>query len=100
MTTLVRFIALYIGGAVVVLHVVLFLIARFYQRTAGRQTRSGLFLVSMILLVGGVLWYSWTGPPLVGNSGADVLLLVGGGLLIGNGRALLHTMTRGRRWQS
>ena len=92
----VKILTLYIGCAVVVLHVFLFLIALFYRRMSGMKTRRGLFLVSMVLLLAGDILYSWQGPPLVGNYAADLLLLVGGCVLIGNSYFLLQAMTRGR----
>ena len=88
--------SLCVGFGVAVLHIFLFLIARFYQRAAGEPTRSSLFLVSMALLLAGDLLYGWQGPPLIGNTAADLLLLAGGGVLAGNGYLLLTAMTRGR----
>ena len=85
----------YIGVCIALLQVFLFLIARFYQRTAGEQTRSGVFIISMILFLMGYFLYGFQGPPLVGNVLADMMLFLGGSVLIANGFLLLKTMMQG-----
>jgi hypothetical protein len=90
----IRAFALWIGSCTAVLQILLFLIARFYQRTAGEPTRSGLFLVSMALLLSGELMYGWQTRSLAGNKAADLLLLIGGSTLAGNGYLLFRAMCK------
>lgn len=74
----------------------LFMIARFFQQKSGNRTRYGLFLVSMGLTLAGDFLYCWQGSRVVGNMAADLLLLGGGCVLIGNGFLLYRAMTQGR----
>jgi len=96
MAAAIRLLALYVGLGVAVLQAFLFMIARFYQLKSGNRTRYGLFLVSMILMLAGDMLYSWRGPALAGDVAADLLLLGGGCILLGNAALLLRAMTRGR----
>ncbi len=83
----------YVGCAIAVLQIFLFLIARFYQRMTGERTRPGLFLVSAALLLAGDLLYVSQVPQLAGNTLADVFLLAGGCVLVGSSYPLLRAMT-------
>jgi hypothetical protein len=96
MATAIRLLALYVGCGVAVLQAFLFMIARFFQQKSGNRTRYGLFLVSMGLTLAGDCLYCWQGSRVVGNMAADLLLLGGGCVLIGNGFLLYRAMTQGR----
>ncbi len=96
MATAIRFLSLYVGCGVAVLQVSLYLIARFFQQKSGSRTRYGLFLVSMGLTLAGDVLYCWQGSVVVGSIVADLLLLGGGCVLIGNGFLLYRAMTQGR----
>jgi hypothetical protein len=96
MATAIRLLALYVGCGIAVLQAFLFMIARFYQLKSGNRTRYGLFLVSMTLVLAGDMLYCWRGPMMLGDMAADLLLLCGGCVLLGNGFLLLRAMTQGR----
>jgi hypothetical protein len=96
MAIAIRLLALYVGCGIAVLQAFLFMIARFYQLKSGSRTRYELFLVSMTVMLAGDMLYCWKGPLMLGNIAADLLVLCGGCLLLGNGFLVLRAMTQGR----
>lgn len=96
MATGIKLLALIIAAGIIIIHGFLYLIARFYERSAGERTFAGFFFVSCALLVTGNLLYAWWNPPLVGHTVADLSLIAGGCLLAGTSYYLLKTMTKGR----
>jgi hypothetical protein len=84
----------WIGAAVLL--VLMYRIAYFYQVSSNQPTRYRWFFVPMVLLMVGGLRYAMvmeTTTDLL----ADMLMLIGGLLLIALGMNLLRQMTGGRR---
>lgn len=82
----------------------LFLIARFYELRFGQRSYYQLLLIPLSLFVAAAIWDAFfvndqTGDPLldfVGATGPDLLLLVGGLLLLILCYSLYRTMMGGR----
>jgi hypothetical protein len=86
---------LYVWVVLCALMVVLYRIARFFQKTSGRRSHYQLFLVPIALLLIGGLRYASLGI-FVGDPGGDLLMVIGGLSLIGLGYYTLRLMTGGR----
>lgn len=82
----------------------LFLIARFYELRFGQRSYYQLLLVPFSLFIGAAIWDAffvndYTGDPLldfVGATGPDLLIFVGGLLLLILCYSLFRTMIGGR----
>ncbi len=92
---LANVLALYTWGAVSVLLLFLFSIARFFERKSSRRSYYVLFLLPIILFLGSVLRYLITGD-FVGDLWGDLARVIGGVLVFGLGYFLLKLMTGGR----
>jgi hypothetical protein len=57
-------------------------IARFYERSSDETAQSWLFLFPIVLLPAGALWYLMYSPDFVGEPIGDLLLFIGGAVLI------------------
>jgi hypothetical protein len=95
MTVIDSALNLYIWIAVCALMIVLYRIARFYQKTSGRRSYYRLFSVPLVLLLAGGLRYVSLSI-FVGDTLGDVLMVLGGLCLIGLGFYTLRLMTGGR----
>jgi hypothetical protein len=85
---------------VVILLLLLYRIAYFYEVTSHQPTHYRLFVIPTVLLFLGGLCYALTGDAGEGNTirlAGDSLQLTGGIALIGLGMFLLRRMTGGRR---
>ncbi|HHS97086.1 MAG TPA: hypothetical protein ENK08_04190 [Chloroflexi bacterium] len=71
-------------------------IARFYERSSNETAYSWLFLPPMLLLPAGAVFYLIEDPSFVQSMGGDVLLFIGGGLLL-VASVLLHQVMMGER---
>jgi len=96
---------LYSSLVVAILISFLFLIGRFYEMKFGQKSGYQLLLLPLLLFLVAGIWdaffaNSYTGNPLldfVGSPGPDVLLLVGGLILIGLCYSLYRTMMGQKR---
>ncbi len=95
MTVIDSALSLYIWIAVCALMIILYRIARFYQKTSGRRSYYQLFSVPIVLLLAGGLRYVWLSI-FVGDTLGDLLMVLGGLCLIGLGYYTLRLMTGGR----
>ncbi len=84
----------WVGAAVLL--VVMYRIAYFYQVSSNQPTRYLWFFVPMVLLLAGGLRYAMTIETTTVVV-ADLLMLMGGLVLIALGMNLLHEMTGGRQ---
>lgn len=82
MPILLRFIAILAWIGVAFLVFLLWRIARFYERSSNQQAYSFLFPISFLLLTAGAAWYIIAAPTFIGIPQADLLLSIGGGVLI------------------
>ncbi len=53
-------------------------IARFYERSSGKHAASFLFLPPLLLIPGGAAWYIVTNPNFVGSVPGDTMFAIGG----------------------
>ena len=92
--------SLYSWVVIGALIVFLFLIGRFYEHKFRRRSYYQLFLLPLVLLTVGAVWYAimafttWRSSPqdFVGIVGADLLFLTGGLVLVGLGSFLYRLM--------
>lgn len=82
MPILLRFLAILAWVGIAFLVLLLWRIARFYERSSGQQAYSYLFLLSFLFLSTGAIWYIVVAPVFVGIPLADLSLFLGGGLLL------------------
>ncbi|HIE39302.1 MAG TPA: hypothetical protein EYH30_10335 [Anaerolineales bacterium] len=82
MTTATRIIAAVTWAEIGFLIFVLWRIARFYEHSSGRRAYSYLFLPPLLLLPSGAAYYITFDTDFVGCIPADLLLFLGGILLI------------------
>jgi len=83
-------------GAVALLLVILFAIARFYQITSGQPSRYGWFAAPVVLFGAGALRYAALGD-FMGDALGDALMFAGGVTLIALATRLLRLMMGGQR---
>lgn len=93
---LTQILTLYIWIMIAVLTGIVFLIARFYQKSSGEPTRYQLFLAPLAFFLGGTLRYA-SGGQVGGDALGGVLWFVGAVLQIVLCVALYRQMTRGRQ---
>ena len=72
-------------------------IAYFYQKTSGQGVGHYLIAIPAFLLMAGAIWYLFNNLAFIGQPVADVLLFVGGLLLLFFGMRLRELMTGERR---
>jgi uncharacterized membrane protein len=82
MHILLRFIAILAWVGVAFLVFLLWRIARFYERSSHQHAYSYFFLLSLLLLMAGAAWYIIAAPMFIGIPQADLLLFLGGGVLV------------------
>lgn len=87
--------ALYIWVLLAFLTAIVFLIARFYEKSSGEATRYQLFLVPLALFLGGTLRYASLGQ-ILGDTLGGLLWFLGGAAQIFLCVSLYRQMTRGR----
>lgn len=97
MSALTAVLSLYAWGMAAAIVFFLYLIARFFEEKAGQRSYYGLFLVPIVVLVLGALEYALYGQDLVGDMLGDILLFVGGVVLMIAGGNLLRLMVGGRK---
>ena len=86
---------LYSWGGVSILLLLLFAIARFYERKSSRRSYYPLFLLPALLFLASALRYFIIGD-FVGDLWGDLGRVLGGVLVFGLGYFLLNLMTGGR----
>ena len=106
MKLLAQILTIYSWGAVCILLLFLFGIARFFERRLlernqkdeGPKTRSyyPFFLVPVALFAVSALIYVFNGPLVVGSVLADILRILGALVLVFAGYSLLNTMMGGK----
>ncbi len=82
MDILMRSIAILAWVGVAFLVFLLWRIARFYECSSNRRAYSFLLPISLLLLTAGAAWYIIQAPTFTGVPLADLLLVLGGGVLI------------------
>ncbi len=82
MPILLRAVATLTWAGIAFLVFLLWRIARFYERSSNQRAYSHLFLLSLLLLTVGAAWYIAVAPTFIGTPLADLLLSLGGGVLV------------------
>lgn len=95
MITLIRLVAGTAWLSVTFLVFLLWRIARFYEQSSGQRARAWIFLLPLVTLPAGALWYLVVAPEFVGLPAADALLLAGGLALLA-GTFILKRAMMGR----
>ena len=88
---------LYNWGAVAVLLMFQFLIARFFERKSGERSYYAIFLIPALLFLVAAARYAFWVDDVAGDVWGDSLLLVGGGILAILSALLFRLMMRGKR---
>jgi len=88
---------LYNWGAVAVLLIFQFLIARFYEKKSGQRSYYAVFVIPAVLFLVASARYAFWVNDLAGDVWGDSLLFVGGGILITLSALLFRLMMGGRR---
>jgi hypothetical protein len=84
---------IYAWGAITILLLFLYLIARFYEHKAGQRSHYSLFLVPTGLFLFGAMRYAFFAADFVGDPAGDAALFAGGTALFLLGHFLLDLMT-------
>lgn len=96
MTTAIRILALLTWAEIGFLIFVLWRIARFYEHSSGRRAYSYLFLLPLVFLSAGALYYIVLDVDFLGSAPADLLLFLGGACLALATSLLSQIMMGGR----
>ena len=88
---------LYSWGAVAVLLIFQFLIARFYERKSAQRSYYVIFLIPALLFLVAAARYAFWVDDLAGDVWGDSLLFVGGGILVTLSALLFRLMMGGKR---
>jgi hypothetical protein len=97
METITSALTIYNWGAVAVLLVFQFLIARFYEKKSGQRSRYTFFLVPALLFLAAAARYAFGVGDLAGDMWGDSLLFVGGGILAALSAFLFRLMMGDKR---
>ncbi len=90
-----QIVTLYIWVLLAILTGIIFLIARFYEKSSGEMTRYQLFLAPLALFLGGTLRYASLGQ-IAGDALGGLLWFLGAVMQIALCVSLYRQMTRGR----